>query len=226
MQNLYNNATSRPYWNYFSMDGVFMFKLLRRMMALFFVLAALYSFSLIRDRRLLNDQVIRLHVVGASNSTEDQSIKLSVRDAILERIKTLTADSTAKAEVQQILADNLDLLKEIANTVLRKAGMEQRAQVTLQKESFETREYDTFTMPAGVYDSLRIVIGDGEGKNWWCVVFPSLCNATASTEVEDVAVSAGLSEDLSKSITRENGYEVRFFFLDWLGRLQNFAKEH
>jgi hypothetical protein len=71
-----------------------------------------------------------------------------------------------------------------------------------------------------------IVIGDGEGKNWWCVVFPSLCNATASTEVEDVAVSAGLSEDLSKSITRENGYEVRFFFLDWLGRLQNFAKEH
>ena len=106
--------------------------------------------------------------------------------------------------------------------MLQQVGSPQSANVTLKKETFGTRVYDTFSLPAGVYDSLRIVIGAGEGRNWWCVVFPGLCVPAASEGVEDVAVSAGFSEELGKTLTGEEPYEIRFLLLDWLGRVENF----
>ena len=121
-----------------------------------------------------------------------------------------------------MLKGQLSALQEAANEVLQQNGENCEAVVTLRKETFPRREYDTFSLPAGVYDSLRITIGKGEGKNWWCVVFPDLCVPAASVEVEDVAVDAGFSNSLSKTLTGEEGYEIRFWILDCIGKLQNF----
>ena len=188
---------------------------------LLLIACAVYMVYVIKDRKTLNDQIIRLHVVGASDTDEDQNTKIMVRDAILDRLRELTEGATSKDQVQEILSQNLEILQDTANQVLQQAGIEQCAYVTLQKEAFETRVYDTFSLPAGVYDSLRIVIGAGEGKNWWCVVFPDLCVPAATKEVEDVAVSAGFSENLGKTLTDEE-YQIRFLLLDWLGRVENY----
>ncbi len=203
-----------------------MLKLLKKVILILLVIGTVYILFVVRDRKTLREQIIRLHVVADSNSQEDQSIKEMVRDAILEKLEALTANAQTKDEAEQILSDNLLTLQQIANDVLVNMGVSSQANVTLQQEAFPTREYDTFTLPAGVYDSLRVVIGEGEGKNWWCVVFPGLCIPAASEEVEDVATSAGFSNGLGKSLTGEKGYEIRFFLLDTLGRLENFFFNH
>ena len=94
--------------------------------------------------------------------------------------------------------------------------------ISLAKESFDTRYYDTFALPAGIYSSLRIELGEGEGKNWWCVAFPALCMPAAGKDFRDVATGAGFSDDLTASLASGTKFEVRFFVLDLLGRLENF----
>ncbi len=90
----------------------------------------------------------------------------------------------------------------------------------MAREAFPAREYDTFALPAGCYDALRITVGEGQGQNWWCVVFPRLCLPTVSEDFEVEAVGAGFSDTLTGALTGE--YEVRFFLLELLGRLENF----
>ena len=113
-------------------------------------------------------------------------------------------------------------IEAAANAVLQELGSEDCAVVSFMEEAFPVRDYDTFSLPSGVYNSLRITIGDGNGKNWWCVVFPSLCFQASSTGVEDVAAGAGFSDELSNSVTRQDGYQIRFYFLDMLGKIENF----
>lgn len=113
------------------------------------------------------------------------------------------------------------MIETVANDVLRSVGSSCRAVVTLGKEAFPTREYDTFTLPAGVYESLRVTIGSGEGQNWWCVVFPKLCVSATTDGFEDTAAGAGFSELLSGSLTGKPQYRVRFFLLDCFGWVEN-----
>lgn len=186
------------------------------------VLSLVYMISILSDKQQLNQQILRLHVVANSDSQADQAVKLQVRDAVLAVVDEVTAGADSKKEAQRLLEQNLTGLEAAADRVLEQAGSSDRAKVTLCQEAFTTREYDTFTLPAGVYDSLRITIGNGEGQNWWCVVFPSLCVPAATDGVADTAAGAGFSDSLTGSITGRGGYEVRFFLLDWLGRLENF----
>ena len=187
------------------------------LMAVFFCLLATGIWNLAADRQTLKNQVVRLHVVGASDSDEDQAIKLQVRDAVLE---SLDHSIDNAEEAKAYLAENLDRIEATANRVLAETGCGDTASVTLQKEAFDTRVYDTFTLPAGVYDALRITIGEGEGRNWWCVVFPSLCMPETTQGFEAVAVGAGFSDDLTDTLTGE--YEVRFLLLDLIGQVENF----
>lgn len=184
--------------------------------------AVVYMGSIISDKQQLSDEILRLHVVANSDSVADQAVKLRVRDAVLAVVEDVTADAQSKDEAHDMLSEQLERLEAAANTVLDAQGISDRAQVTLELEEFPTREYETFTLPAGVYDSLRITIGNGEGRNWWCVVFPGLCIPAASDGVEDTAAGAGFSDSLSGAITGEPRYEVRFFLLDVLGQLENF----
>lgn len=185
------------------------------------VAAVLYMSSVIRDKRQLSEDILRLHVVANSDSAEDQAVKLKVRDAVLKTLEDVTAAAHNKDEAETLLKSKLEELESTANAVLDAEGMKDRANVTLTAEEFPTRIYDTFTLPAGIYDSLRITIGSGEGHNWWCVVFPSLCVPAATEGVADTAASAGFSDGLSGAITGQSGYEVRFFLLDCLGKLEN-----
>ena len=183
--------------------------------------AAIWCGTLLADRQLLNDELIRFHVVADSDDPEDQQVKLLVRDAVVE---SLSEDLSQLADVEQAkayLQENLPKIQQIANQTLAAAGVEEEAVVSLCREAFQTRVYDTFTLPAGIYESLRIVIGEGEGHNWWCVVFPTLCLPATSEGFAETAQTAGFPDSLCGALTGEEEYTLRFYALDALGELEN-----
>ena len=169
----------------------------------------------------LAKEIIRFHVVANSDSKEDQTVKLQIRDAVQDRInsdlKKLQDIDAAKAYLQE----NLPKIQSLVDQTLIQLGYPGNSTVSLCKEAFDIRHYDTFSLPAGVYDSLRIIIGEGQGKNWWCVSFPSLCLPATTAEFSDTAVSAGFSKPLVQSLSGNENYEIHFFFLNHLGKLQN-----
>ena len=204
------------------MDGVFMKKLLKLFCFSAAFLALLYAGSLFADKHTLRQDVIRFHVIADSDNQQDQEIKLDVRDAIIDFVQE---DLDAMSDVQAVkayLTENLTQLELVANNTLAKLGSTDRARVYLTEEAFGRREYDTFSLPSGIYDSLRIEIGDAQGRNWWCVIFPSLCTPTTQEAFADTAVAAGFNDDLTNTLSADTGYEIRFFFLDCLGKLENF----
>ena len=180
--------------------------------------ASVWTWGLIRDRQYLNQELIRLHVVANSDSEEDQNIKLRVRDAIVASLSEGMANISDVRAAKEYLRENLPKIEAIANRTLEAAGVDSRAAVTLCKEAFDIRKYDTFTLPAGIYESLRVVIGEGQGKNWWCVAFPSLCMGATSEEFEEVAQTAGMDDTLTETLT--GGLQLRFYLLDALGRAE------
>lgn len=182
---------------------------------------AIWLGTVMFDRQLLHDQLIRLHVVANSDSAEDQAVKLQVRDAIVESLEGDLQNIGDLEQAKAYLRENLPKIQAIANRVLAAAGFRERAQVSLQKEAFDIRYYDTFTLPAGVYEALRVTIGEGQGKNWWCVVFPTLCLPATAAEFEDVAAGSGFSRELTRTLEGEDGYELRFYLLELLGRVEN-----
>ena len=196
-------------------------KLGKRLTACFLVAVCVWGFALVSDRRKLNQELIRLHVVANSDSPEDQQIKLRVRDAIRESLQKDMQELADARQAYRYIQNNLPKLQTIVNEVLLSAGLDPDAAVTLCKEAFDVRVYDTFKLPSGVYNALRITIGEGQGKNWWCVVFPTLCEPATMAEFDETAVEAGMSQELTGALTGEKGYEIRFFLLDAMGKLEN-----
>lgn len=188
---------------------------------LLLIAAAFYLGTISSDKQVLSERLIRLHVVADSDSAEDQAIKLRVRDAITAELESVLENLPDVDAAKAYLQEHLPELEQVANDVLRAAGNGCQAVVTLAKEAFPSREYDTFTLPAGVYESLRVTIGSGEGKNWWCVVFPSLCVSATTDGFEDTAVGAGFSDRLSGTLAGKQEYKVRFFLLDCFGWVEN-----
>lgn len=180
---------------------------------------SVWTLGLLRDRQYLNQELIRLHVVANSDSEDDQNIKLRVRDAIVESLSEGMADIGNVQAAKAYLRENLSKIETIANNTLEAAGVDSRAVVTLCRETFDIRKYDTFTLPAGVYESLRVVIGEGEGHNWWCVAFPTLCTSATTEGFEMAAQTAGMDDTLSETLTGD--YQLRFYLLDALGRVEN-----
>ncbi len=178
--------------------------------------------TLVSDRQRLSQELIRLHVVANSDDPADQERKLQVRDAVTrslqQDLKTLADVEEAKAYLQE----KLPYIQQVAQTTLRTLGCQDSVMVSLCREAFDTRIYDTFTLPAGVYNALRIVIGEGTGQNWWCVAFPGLCIPAVSAGFKDTAAGAGFPEALQRSLTKEEPYELRFGVLDLMGKLEAF----
>lgn len=162
----------------------------------------------------LADKLIRLHVVANSDTEEDQALKLQVRDAVISAAQGI--------EDKKELIDAMPQIQRAAENCLRQNGSCDPVTVTLKKEVFPTRYYDTFSLPSGVYTALRVTIGEGQGHNWWCVAFPSLCFRATVEELEEAAVSAGFSETEVGLITEENsGYVLKFKALELLQELKN-----
>ena len=168
----------------------------------------------------LYDNVIRLHVLANSDSEEDQALKLLVRDAVVEKTKTIFKNVDNRKQAEAILRQNLPVIEQTARDALRAAGAENTVTVELGQESYPTREYERLAFPAGEYLSLRVMIGEAEGKNWWCVLFPPLCltaaTAQSEQETETICLSAGLSGEQYRMIadTDETKYKLRFKILE------------
>lgn len=162
-------------------------------------------------QQVLAGKLVRLHVIAASDADEAQAVKLQVRDEVLAYLEPKLADVTDVDAAQEIIAANLDGVAQAARTVTPDA-----VTVTLGPERYPTREYETFSLPAGVYTSLRVTLGAGEGHNWWCVIFPPLC---MESSLSDRAVET-LSDDDVKLITEDgDGYVLRFRLLELWGKL-------
>lgn len=204
------------------MDGVFMRQMIKWTAILLVFVSVVTMADVLSEKQELRESLIRLHVVGASNEDADQSVKLQVRDAVISWLQEEMHGIHSIEGAREYLRNHLTELETVANRTLLDAGVEDRASVSFLEEEFPAREYDTFALPSGVYQSLRIRIGKAEGKNWWCVVFPSLCLGATTEEMRDSAVSAGFDRELTNALAGEEGYEFRFFLLDCLGALENF----
>ena len=163
------------------------------------------------EQEALADKMVRLHVIARSNAEEDQRVKLLVRDAVLTELTPLLETAEDAVSARDTVAG---ALQRVADTAAAVSGLP--VTVTLGAEDYPTREYDGFSLPAGRYTSLRVVLGEGAGRNWWCVVFPPLCLASVSEEVTAAAAQAGLTEEQVALITgQDGGYVLKFKVMEW-----------
>lgn len=187
-------------------------KLYRWETALLLTLAVVLLWGMwsVSRQQALSDKVVRLHILANSDTESDQTLKLQVRDAVLEEAEQLLQSCGDREEAQRVLNRALPEIQTLAENEIAARGYDYAVTAELTDTAFPTREYGDFTLPAGRYLALRIVIGAGEGHNWWCVVFPPLC-AESVTDVAETAMSAGFSEDDVKLMTEEeNGYVLKF----------------
>ena len=163
------------------------------------------------------DSVLRLHVLANSDSEEDQALKLKVRDAILAKSEALFSSAASREEAINIVNESIELLEAEARRVIADEGYSYPVSIEFGEEVYPTKNYESFCFPSGSYLSLRIIIGDGEGHNWWCVLFPPMCLSAASkTAPEDSFISVGLNKEQYGIITETKNptYNVRFKVLE------------
>lgn len=161
----------------------------------------------------ISANLVRLHVIAASDEQAEQELKLQVRDAVLQYLEPKLRDVKSAAHAREIIAAELEGIGQAAAAVSQGRSVT----VSLGEERYPTREYSAFTLPAGRYESLRVILGQGQGHNWWCVVFPPLClSAAESDEVRQV-----MSQEDYALITGEEDYEIRFRLVELWGELLN-----
>lgn len=183
------------------------------------------SFLPVHGEREVYDTVVRLHVLANSDSEADQALKLKVRDGVLEAAAPYVGGCKTQAEAVEALTAHLTDLEAAAAAVISSEGCDYPVTVLLGEEDYPTRTYESCAFPAGTYVSLRVLIGSGEGQNWWCCLFPPLClsAATAKQDNEDAFIQVGLTKDQYGIITEtgKTKYKVRFKLLevleDWFG---------
>lgn len=165
------------------------------------------------------DSVVRLHVLANSDSEYDQALKLQVRDGVLAATAELLSDCTTRGQALEVIGANLDTIRRSAQEVIEREGAEYDVTVKLCEEDYPTKNYESVCFPAGRYMSLQVCIGEAEGKNWWCVLFPGMCLSAASkTDAEQAFIQAGLTPEQYKLVTESDGakYKLRFKFLEIL----------
>ena len=161
-----------------------------------------------KTQTALSGELIRLHVVASSDSREDQAAKLAMRDRVLAVVTPLLRDCGSRQEAEAVLRQNLYRLEALGDV-----------RVTLEREYYPTRDYDTFSLPAGEYLSLRVIMGRGAGHNWWCVVYPALCTEVLTEDTEDAFLR--LDGEQTALITRaDEEYVIKFRLVEWWGELK------
>lgn len=184
---------------------------------------ALCNILPIHGEEKIYESVVRLHVLANSDSDEDQALKLKVRDAILSYVSPRVIDSKSREEAIKILQGELDNIEKEAKRVVFEQGYEYNVEVTLTLEDYPTRNYESMSFPSGQYVSLRVLIGEAEGQNWWCVLFPPLCLSAASQKAdnEEAFIAVGLNSEQYKIITESEDmtYYLRFKILETIGKI-------
>ena len=172
----------------------------------------------------LQKNLVRLHIIANSDSDADQSVKLKVRNAVLESM-----DERLKNESRNEIIGNLDEAEKIANDVLRENGFKYTARAVYGKFDFPKKQYKNMTLPAGEYYGVRIILGEGAGHNWWCVMYPPLCvadGAPALDERSDKILRDSLKDETYDVITgTDKEIEVKFKAVELIGELRQKMKE-
>lgn len=187
------------------------------------VLLLVIGLAPVRGEAEVYDTVVRLHVLAHSDSAEDQAQKLRVRDAVLQVTTPLLSACRSQAEAERCLLEHREEILDAARQLLAAEGSERSVSLSLEREEYPERSYDSFCFPAGEYLSLRIGIGDAAGQNWWCCLFPPLCLGAASVSkeaAEDAFVTVGFTPSQYKVITESDRpvYRVRFKLLELFSR--------
>lgn len=182
--------------------------------ALIAICAALCAGTWAQGRQeSISANLVRLHVVAVSDDEYEQELKLRVRDAVLEYISPQLREVESSAGAKALILSSLDGIKKAAES----AAEGRDVSVSLRRESFPTKQYEGFVLPSGHYDSLRIVLGEGEGHNWWCIVFPPVCLSAVQAD----EVQAAMNEEEFALITEEEGYALKFRLVELWGEITN-----
>jgi len=194
---------------------------MKKLTVIFLVLAlalALVTVLPVHGEEKIYDSVIRLHVLANSDSPEDQAAKLLVRDAVLAESRTLLEGKQSREAAAAALESAKPQLEAAAAAALAAKGISCDVKVTLTTENYPTRQYEGLCFPAGDYLSLRVMLGEAKGQNWWCVVFPPLCLSAACSreDAEAAFLAAGLTDEQYRIITDTDGvkYRLRFKILE------------
>lgn len=184
-------------------------------------IALLCGMYLDHEQEALAADVIRLHVIANSDSQEDQQLKLAVRDRILEYAAGLYQPGDDLETVRRRMEGSLTHLAAAGYTAVEEQGYSYPVTANIERTWFPTKTYADFALPAGYYTALRIVIGEGEGQNWWCVAFPPLCLGSASRTVDEAAAAGLFSQREVALITGETqNYVIRFKMMEWWQQLK------
>ena len=188
-----------------------------------FVLVVIYSLIPFQAQcdNISND-VFRLHILANSDSDYDQSVKLKVRDRVLEYSKSLFESASSKDEAESLISQNLDNITRVAQNELKYLGCGQNVKAEIKKMYFTTRYYDSYTLPSGMYDALRITIGSGKGHNWWCVMYPSICVSAASEQDEKAKQAL---DDGEYDIIKNEKYSYKFKVVELFEKLCSCFKD-
>lgn len=183
------------------------------------------------DYNEVKDSIIRFHVIANSDSEEDQNLKLEVKNKVIDYLYPYLNASNSLEESRKIIEDKMMEVKEIADKVIKNDGYNYEVKVQLSRENFPDKSYGNITLPEGNYEAFRIIIGNGQGKNWWCVMFPPLCFVDESkaeveydktenrikSSQEESSLSEGRDVDNEKS--EKNNIEIKFKILEVLKQI-------
>lgn len=172
----------------------------------------------------LEANILRFHVVANSDSTEDQMMKQQVKDEIIAYMEPMLSDAENIEESKEMLQAHFDDIKKVAKQVINKWGKDYNVQLFIDHANFPTKSYGDIVLPAGEYEAFRVILGEGEGENWWCIMFPPLCYVDVATGVVPVEGKEALQEQLTEEqyemiCGQDAPYEVRFKVVDMVNEL-------
>ena len=187
---------------------------MRKITVMFFIaaliLSAAFNFGIVQGENI-SDSVLRLHIPANSNSVKDQSIKLKIRDKVLEKYSPVLENTNGRSDAEKIITKYLPLIEKDVNRWLYEEGADYKAQARLGYSDFPSKNYGKLKFPAGNYKALKIILGEGRGENWWCVMFPPLCFVDGSIKKVDETEYEQIKKELGKTafeIVAKDGTQV------------------
>ena len=178
-----------------------------------FICAQSYVYAVSNN---LSNAVFRLHVLANSDSEEDQSLKLKVRDSLLDYMNNICSNCSTKAEAISLVQKHSQEFQHIAENTISENGYDYSVKINIGNFYFPTKDYGDISLPAGFYDALRVEIGKAKGRNWWCVMFPSLCFIDVSSGIVDDSAKENLEKNLENEsyslISDKNNSEIKLKF--------------
>ena len=180
----------------------------------------------IRTNTEIADGIIRFHVVANSDSPDDQRLKSHIKDGVIGYMQPLLKSSRSIEETRTLINENMNNIKNLAQNMVIDYGRDYTINIMLDEANFPTKQYGDVVLPAGKYEACRIIIGEGKGENWWCVMFPPLCYLDAATGVVPIEGKEELKEALNEEqyeiiVNHKAEYQVRFKILDTIGAWLN-----